>query len=235
MCAGVLEDSDLMPEDFKNEAKRLKDKYLPIEFDGGKTIQEKIPHMIEWWTTGHALIIKAHLTQNLLKSIVQQSTAILRDGCDWFFEELHKHDIPLLIFSAGLGDIIQEVITRQAQLYDNMKIVSNFLEFDQNGKVTGFKGDMIHVYNKNENAVHSSDYFDNIRHRGNLLLLGDSLGDLRMAEGAGELQCTLKIGFLNFKVEENLEQYKKSFDIVIVEDQSMGAVNALMSKILGHT
>jgi 5'-nucleotidase len=61
---------------------------------------------------------------------------------------------------------------------------------------------MIHVYNKNENAVHSSDYFENISHRENLLLLGDSLGDLRMAEGAGELQCVLKIGFLNFKVRE---------------------------------
>lgn len=61
-------------------------------------------------------------------------------------------------------------------------------------------GDMIHVYNKNENAIHSSDYFDNIRHRENLLLLGDSLGDLRMAEGAGDLECMLKIGFLNFKV-----------------------------------
>ena len=59
---------------------------------------------------------------------------------------------------------------------------------------------MIHVYNKNENAIHSSDYFDNIRHRENLLLLGDSLGDLRMAEGAGDLKCMLKIGFLNFKV-----------------------------------
>lgn len=66
--------------------------------------------------------------------------------------------------------------------------------------MVGFVGDMIHVYNKNENAIHSSDYFDNIRHRENLLLLGDSLGDLRMAEGAGDLKCTLKIGFLNYKV-----------------------------------
>ena len=31
------------------QAKQLKDTYLPIEFDGTKTIAEKIPHMIEWW------------------------------------------------------------------------------------------------------------------------------------------------------------------------------------------
>ena len=54
-----------------------------------------------------------------------------RDGCQWFFDELHKHEIPLLIFSAGLGDIISEVISHQGRLYDNMKIVSNFLQFDE--------------------------------------------------------------------------------------------------------
>ena len=59
---------------------------------------------------------------------------------------------------------------------------------------------MIHVYNKNENSIHSSNYFDNLRHRGNILLLGDSLGDLRMADGAADLKCLLKIGFLNYKV-----------------------------------
>jgi hypothetical protein len=37
------------------------------------------------------------------------------------------------------------------------------------------------------------------------------------------------------QVEENLEQYRESFDIVIVQDQSMAVVNALMSKILGHS
>ena len=61
------------------------------------------------------------------------STALLflfRDGCTWFFDELQKHNIPLLIFSAGLGDIISEVISFQSHLYDNMKIVSNFLQFD---------------------------------------------------------------------------------------------------------
>ena len=55
---------------------------------------------------------------------------LFRDGCTWFFDELHKHNIPLLIFSAGLGDIISEVISFQSELYDNMKIVSNFLQFD---------------------------------------------------------------------------------------------------------
>ncbi|XP_076459315.1 cytosolic 5'-nucleotidase 3-like isoform X2 [Babylonia areolata] len=232
---GILEDSQYMSEEFKTKATALKNTYLPIEFDGTKTIEEKIPYMIEWWTKGHALITSSHLTRDLLRTVVRSSTAHLRDGCQWFFDQLHDHEIPLLIFSAGIGDIIAELISFKGHLYDNMKIVSNFLQFDEEGKVMGFTDDLIHVYNKNENAVHSSDYFENIKHRQNLILLGDSLGDLRMAEGAEELECMLKIGFLNFKVEENLEQYKNSYDIVIIQDETMDVVNSLMRKILGHS
>ena len=75
------------------------------------------------------------------------------------------------------------------------------LPFYLQGKMIGFEGDkIIHTFNKNEHAIHSSDYFYNIKHRENLLLLGDSLGDLKMAEGAEHVECSLKIGFLNFKV-----------------------------------
>lgn len=44
--------------------------------------------------------------------------------------ELFQHQVPLLIFSAGLGDIIEEVIREQYTLYDNIKVVSNYMDFD---------------------------------------------------------------------------------------------------------
>ena len=68
------------------------------------------------------------------------------------------------------------------------------------GQLTGFKGELIHIYNKNENAIHNSDYFENLQHRENILLLGDSLGDLTMADGAVDSAKILKVGFLNDKV-----------------------------------
>ena len=54
-----------------------------------------------------------------------------RDGCTWFFDQLQASEIPLLIFSAGIGDVIIEVIKHQATLHDNMKVVSNYLEYDE--------------------------------------------------------------------------------------------------------
>ena len=58
-----------------------------------------------------------------------------RDGCNAFFALLHQHSIPLLIFSAGLGDIIEEVIQQRSKFYGNMKIVSNFMKFDESVSV----------------------------------------------------------------------------------------------------
>ena len=68
------------------------------------------------------------------------------------------------------------------------------------GVLVGFKGDMIHTFNKNECSIHKSDYFQKLEKRENLILLGDSTGDLRMAEGAKHCKNILKIGFLNDKV-----------------------------------
>ena len=63
----------------------------------------------------------------------------------------------------------------------------------------GFKGEIIHIYNKNEGAIHDSDYFKELEHRKNVLLLGDSVGDLTMARGVEDGKI-LRIGFLNDKV-----------------------------------
>lgn len=45
---------------------------------------------------------------------------------------LHKYNVPLLLFSAGIGDVIEEVIRQQLKITDNMRIVSNYMEFNGN-------------------------------------------------------------------------------------------------------
>lgn len=66
--------------------------------------------------------------------------------------------------------------------------------------MVGFKGQLIHTFNKNESAVHSSEYFQNLSHRHNVMLMGDSLGDCHMADGCQDPEAILKIGFLNHGV-----------------------------------
>lgn len=56
------------------------------------------------------------------------------------------------------------------------------------------------MFNKHENVIHSSPYFKEISGRTNVILLGDSLGDIKMAHGVPSPNTILKIGFLNDKV-----------------------------------
>ncbi len=64
----------------------------------------------------------------------------------------------------------------------------------------GFGDDLIHTFNKNAAAIRHSDYFDHLNDRHNILLLGDSMADPSMADGAHNIANILKIGFLNDKV-----------------------------------
>ncbi len=68
------------------------------------------------------------------------------------------------------------------------------------GVLKGFKGELIHVYNKHDGALRSTEYFKQLKDNGNIILLGDSLGDLTMADGVPNVENILKIGFLNDKV-----------------------------------
>lgn len=63
-----------------------------------------------------------------------------------------------------------------------------------------FKGELIHIYNKREGALLNTGHFQELKSRHNVLLVGDSLGDLTMADGVHSMENILKIGFLNDKV-----------------------------------
>ncbi|XP_066943557.1 7-methylguanosine phosphate-specific 5'-nucleotidase [Macrobrachium rosenbergii] len=97
------------------------------------------------------------------------------------------------------------------------------------GVMIGFKGDLIHMFNKNENAIHSSNYFDKLKGRSNVILMGDSMGDIKMAVGVPQPNNVLKIGFLNDKIEERLDTYMNAFDIVLIDDQTMDVVNSIVN------
>ena len=54
-----------------------------------------------------------------------------REGYQLFFDHLHEHSIPLLIFSAGIGDILEEVIRQAGVFHSNVKVFSNYMDFDE--------------------------------------------------------------------------------------------------------
>ena len=50
--------------------------------------------------------------------------------------------MPLLIFSAGVGDVVVEAVKQRAVLHDNVKVVSNFMDFDSQVLWSAFELDI---------------------------------------------------------------------------------------------
>ncbi|XP_063955209.1 cytosolic 5'-nucleotidase 3-like [Lytechinus pictus] len=231
-CHAVLDDCQALPESYREAAHKLRSKYYPLEMANNITIDEKYNLMVEWWTSAHNLLVKAGLKRSDLKEMIARSGMVLREGTTELFRKLSEADVPCLVFSAGIGDILSEAIRQFSQFFPNMQVVSNFMDFDDQDNLVGFKGELIHTYNKHEVAVHHPEFFDCHKHRTNVILLGDTLGDLTMADGMPQATSILTIGFLNDHIDQNLESYKERYDIVLISDETMDIANALLQKIL---
>ncbi|KAG0743448.1 hypothetical protein G6F33_006887 [Rhizopus arrhizus] len=219
-----------MTTEFKKETARIYNKYYPIEISQTMTYEEKVPYMIQWWTEAHELLIQQKLSKQDLIEMTRQVKLELRSNVDQVLRICQARSIPFLVFSAGIGNII-EVILREVDLFfDNMHIVSNMMVFDEQEICVDFKEPLIHVFNKSEFQLETSPYHALIENRRNVILMGDSLGDLQMSQGVDHDIC-LTIGFLNHDISALEPKYLEAFDIVIVGDANMKPVIEFLSFI----
>jgi HAD superfamily hydrolase (TIGR01544 family) len=115
--------------------------------------------------------------------------------------------------------------------HESSHIVSNFLHFDSDGNLISFNKKVIHSFNKNEHEIHDTPYYQSILNRPNVILLGDTLGDVGMIGGMKDLKQILKIGYLNRSTPAKLEVYKSVYDIVICDDQTFDVPNVILNMI----
>ncbi|TPX72749.1 5'-nucleotidase [Spizellomyces sp. 'palustris'] len=222
--------SSRVPKEFSDKTDLLYKHYYPIEISRTTPHKEKVQAMVEWWEKAHELILELKLTKNDLEHMVTETPILLRMGAREFVDHCAAKDIPLLVFSAGLGDVIDALLRHEGLMKPNVHIVSNRLHFGEDGLADRFDGRLIHTFNKNEAAIGGSAYSSMIEGRHNVILMGDSLGDLRMAEGL-EHDTKITIGFLNHDTELLLDQYAEAFDIVILDDAPMDVVNRILAAL----
>ncbi|XP_008434864.1 7-methylguanosine phosphate-specific 5'-nucleotidase A-like [Poecilia reticulata] len=228
----ILNNRLLIDDDSTVKMKELFNTYYPIEIDASLSPEEKLPYMVEWWTKVHDLLIQQRIRKAELARAVRESNAVLREGCSSFFDCLAEQRVPLLIFSAGVGDVLEEVIRQNRAFHPNVHIISNYMDFDHTGVLQAFKGQLIHSYNKRAGALSHAAALRELHGQPNVLLLGDSLGDLSMADGVSTAQNILTVGFLNDQVEERKESFLNSFDIVLLRDETMDVPNAILRFIV---
>ena len=177
--------------------------------------------------------MKSGLNKKHLEKLAKSPKIKFKKGASELFDFLWVHKIPLIIMSSsGLGgDIILMVLKKIGKLYPNVYIISNSFIWDKNGNTIEVRKPIIHTFNKDETILKDFSFYPMIKDRKNVLLLGDSLGDIGMIEGFN-FDHLIKVGFLNENIKGNLEQYKKAYDILILNDSSMDYVNLLLKEII---
>jgi 5'-nucleotidase len=228
----VLREEGYLTSDYPEKAKTLFNKYHAIEIDRNTPKEEKKRAMKEWWTKHFELLIKSGLNKKDIERAVNSGNLKFREGAKEFFTVLKELGIPLVIMSSsGLGgDAIQMFLEKENCLYQNICIISNSFEWDEKGSAVGVKEPIIYGMNKDETTLQNFPVFEKIKNRRNVLLMGDSLDDVGMIEGF-ECDNLIKVGFLNSKVEENLEKYKEIFNVVITNDGDMIFINNLLKEL----
>lgn len=229
----VLYEEWYLSEKYQKTAQWLAAKYRPIELDNSIPIKDKKDAMKEWRTKHKLLLIKEWIKKQDIYKAMQSQNINLRKWSAEFFELLNKNNVPLVILSAWwLWTLsIEKYLENQKSLYPNIHLIWN--EFIRNGdKAIDFKKPIIHTFNKDETIIESFPaIYSKVKDRKNVILLGDSLSDVKMIDGF-EYDNLLKIWFLNKDVEKNIGIYIHRYDVIITNDGDMKFINKLLKRVL---
>lgn len=201
-------------EEYEKERKKLHNYYRPLEIDSNISFEEKNKLMEEWWIKHINLLIKYKISEDIVKNALNDNNLMkFRKGAKDFLKNMYERNIPVIIISAGIGNFIEQFLIKNNCYYKNIYIISNFIKFENNIAV-GIKGNIIHSFNKNEISI-TKEIKEVIKNKTYNIVFGDTIGDSFMSN-----EKSLKIGFLDEKIEENLNDYKNNFNIVCTNNTS---------------
>ena len=186
--------------------------------------------MVEWWSKHLQLLVDEGVKFSHVKDIADSGSTAIRNSSYEIFKWTHANNVPFLIFSAGCGNIVVEVLKNDNLITDNVHVLTNLIQFDENGNSVGYNEKVIHVFNKNETELKDIPYNDTITNRKNVIVMGDSVGDSTMAEGL-EHSTVLKIGIHNGDDQAKLDSLKENFDIVLTGTDDVNDILELLKKI----
>lgn len=142
-CHKVLEDCDFITPAYKSQAQGLQRKYYPLEVDPSLDEATRTVYMLEWVVKAHTLLIEYGLTREIIHKAVNEAIENdrfqLRPRVLEFIAFMKEQRIPLLIFSAGIADILEGILNNHMnghfydEFYQNgLYVISNRCIFEAN-------------------------------------------------------------------------------------------------------
>ncbi|OGH89106.1 MAG: hypothetical protein A2537_00340 [Candidatus Magasanikbacteria bacterium RIFOXYD2_FULL_36_9] len=226
---GQLRADGYLSQNYVDESFALYNHYGPLEHDQSISRPERLRIMEEWWIKHIELLIKSRLNKRDMDHVVAKNHIKLRPGVSEFLKLLEKFGVPIVIMSGAPAYMIQKQLELAGLMTENVHIVANWYKYDTEGYMIGYKTPIIHSLNKYEITIREFPFFEQLKERKNVMLLGDQIDDLGMIEGF-DYDNLLTIGFANEKEDE--EKYSKKFDILITENDNFNFINEITKKIL---
>lgn len=209
----------LLGKEFNNKLEKLYREYRPIELNYQIPFDEKKLAMERWYKECMDLYYEYHLTESKLKESIKKSNLIFRKGAKEFLKEMYENNVPVIILSAGIGNTIELFLKENDSYYKNIFIISNFIKFDKNGKMKKFEGKLIHSLNKSMKENLPREIEEELESKIYRLLIGDAIEDKKMLPKE-QWEKTISVGFCNENINNNLEEYRKNFDITLTNDDA---------------
>lgn len=221
----IIQNPNIMNPNFYKDSLLLYEKYGPLELDYTLDTVSKSNYMKEWYLSVMDLTYSYGITYDKLLTCIKSGNMPFRDGFKTFLDILYDYNIPVVILSAGIGNVIAQVLKLNECLYDNVHIISNFIKFEDN-KMLPFNDDIIHTSNKSIDKL-PDNICKEINNKDYILLFGDLIEDLNMVHKE-DLSKTISFGFLEKNIDKNFEFYKQYFDVVLTDNPSFDDVRKIL-------
>lgn len=205
---------------------KIYEQYRPLELDYTIEQKEKQKIMKEWAKESFTLLSKYITKEGIEKSLVN-AELYLRDGAKEFLKEMNNKNIPLIIMSSGIGNIVKAFLEKEKCMFNNIEIVSNFFEF-KDGKTSIDINNIMATSNKEYCRI-PVNIRNKLEEKEKALIFGDLIEDIKMINKE-KIPSTLTFGFLDDNVEQNLERYKENFDIVLTENDDFNTVREILKR-----
>lgn len=218
-CWRILRYSTILGLTFRKQYDTIHDKAIPDEDEmlKSKYYEDRFAEFMK-------LLENYDLNEQKIDQVVREIPLIFRDYVKEFFEKMYELRIPVIIISCSIKNVIEKVLRAHNCYYDNIEIYGNYFDYtEQRNHICN-----VTPYNKNQIAF-SEKTNKMIENRGNIVLLGDMVEDIKMVS-QDKLIDTITIGFLDEDkgIEINLGKYQSNFDVVLTNNSGFEDVMKIL-------
>ena len=238
-----------------SECQAFKDAVNPL-FSFSKLFPNKDPK--QWWIKYHEAMIEHSFEYHMIEKLISvENRVYMRAHCKQFFHYCMDHNVPILIVSAGISNLIQCILERNELKLPNVHLLANRIfwkgqnsedcidkngfdttpstQIDKNTKISHF-GPLMTSYNKSDTFGYlKKGYFDqkDIVERRFVIFCGDARTDPQTMNGVKNVSECIFIGFILPHRMNEIDIYLDCYDLVIAtKNASMQFVNDLLHAFL---